>query len=154
MTPDARFEDGPSRPLNLGAHDLEDLNIISALAQDAILPLSQISWNKSRHRLALLINRLRREETPDHPERVQSLLVINTALTLSAQGSINNGKESILSLLAITFTPDNEPPGGILTLTFAQNTALRARVEAIDITLRDVTRPYLAPSGKIPDHGT
>ena len=31
--------------------------------------------------------------------------------------------------------------------------AIRARVEALEVTLKDVTRPYRAPSGHVPDHG-
>ena len=31
--------------------------------------------------------------------------------------------------------------------------AVALEVEALDVTLQDVTRPYLAPSGKVPDHG-
>ena len=38
MTEDATFEDGAERALDLGAVDAEDLNVLSALCQDAVLP--------------------------------------------------------------------------------------------------------------------
>jgi hypothetical protein len=41
---------------------------------------------------------------------------------------------------------------GRLTLTFAGDGALALEVEAINLALRDVTRPYQAPSGKTPSH--
>ncbi|MEL0285532.1 MAG: DUF2948 domain-containing protein, partial [Paracoccaceae bacterium] len=30
--------------------------------------------------------------------------------------------------------------------------AIRVTCEAIEVTLKDVTRPYIAPSGKTPQH--
>jgi hypothetical protein len=37
-------------------------------------------------------------------------------------------------------------------LTLAGDGAIRLSVEALDVTLKDVTRPYVAPSGKLPGH--
>ena len=39
-----------------------------------------------------------------------------------------------------------------MLLTLAGDGALRLEVEAIEVTLKDVTRPYRAPSGKVPHH--
>ncbi len=61
MTEDARFEDGGEKPLYLGALDLDDLQVISALVQDAVLQGSDIRWQAGQLRLALLVNRVRRE---------------------------------------------------------------------------------------------
>jgi hypothetical protein len=41
---------------------------------------------------------------------------------------------------------------GALVLTFAGDGALRIQVECLDLRLRDVTRPYSAPSGRKPEH--
>ena len=38
MTDDARFEDGAERALRLRAESPEDLQVIAALVQDAVLP--------------------------------------------------------------------------------------------------------------------
>ena len=38
MSEDARFEDGEDRALNIGAFDQSDLEIVSSLIQDSILP--------------------------------------------------------------------------------------------------------------------
>jgi hypothetical protein len=40
---------------------------------------------------------------------------------------------------------------GRVVLTLAGDGAIAAQAECLDVTLRDVTRPYLAPSGKAPD---
>ncbi len=152
MTEDARFEDGAARPLNLGALDVEDLQVVSALVQDAVLPVTEIKWQKGQRRLALLVNRLRREERAPQVERVQSLLVIDNVLGVSSQGVDRSDADMVLSVLAVEFEP-GEAPEGFVTLVLAGDGALRARVEALEVSLRDVTRPYVAPSRKLPDHG-
>lgn len=39
-----------------------------------------------------------------------------------------------------------------MILNFAGDGTLTAEVECINLDLRDVTQPYLAPSGKAPRH--
>jgi hypothetical protein len=39
-----------------------------------------------------------------------------------------------------------------VTLVLAGDGAIRASVECLDVTLKDVTRPYLAPSRHMPKH--
>lgn len=158
MTQDARFEDGGEQPLNLGALDAEDLQVISGLVQDAVLPVTEIRWQASKRRLGLLVNRIRREDPGSarqsgRPvERVQSLLVIDNVLGVASQGVERTDKDMILQVLTISFEPGADAEGAVV-LTLAGDGGLRARVEALEVSLRDVTRPYLAPSGKIPDHG-
>lgn len=158
MTEDARFEDGGERSLYLAAEDVADLEVISALVQDAVLPVSEIRWDRARLRLALLVNRLRREDLPTAqrlerpPERVQSLLVVDHVLKVASQGVDRRDRAVVLSVLRLGFEP-GEDGAGHLVLTLAGDGAVRAEVEALEVTLRDVTRPYLAPSGKLPDHG-
>ena len=59
MSEDARFEDGEDKALNLGVFDKNDLEIVSSLIQDSILPASEIKWLSYSNKLALLINRFR-----------------------------------------------------------------------------------------------
>lgn len=157
MTEDARFEDGGERPLNLGAMDVEDLKVLSALVQDAVFPISEMSWRPKTRQLAFLVNRLRWEDVAmagarKRPvERVQSLIVIDHVDGVSSQGVDRSDKDIILSVLSLTFEPGEDADGHVV-LTLAGDGALRAQVEALEVNLRDVTRPYLAPSGKIPTH--
>lgn len=154
MSEDARFEDGVAKPLNIGAMDLDDLAILSALAQDAVFPVTEMTWQPRNHRLAFLINRVRREDpvaSGPRPERVQSVLVVENVLRVASQGIDRSDKDTILSLLSVTFEPTDEVSGHVV-LTLAGDGAIRAEVEALDLTLRDVTRPYIAPSGKVPRH--
>jgi hypothetical protein len=154
MTDDATFEEGREAPLRLAAFDADDLTVISALAQDAVFPMTEIGWQARRNRFALLLNRFRWEDTArarHDPERVRSLLVVENVLGVASQGIDPEDRDTILSLLAITFEPEGEI-GGHLVLTLAGDGAIRLEIEALEIMLRDVTRPYRAPSGKVPGH--
>ena len=83
---------------------------------------------------------------------MQSLLVFEDVLAVRSQGIDRSDKDTILSLLDISFAPGADGTG-VVTLVLAGDGAIGLEVEALDATLRDVTRPYLAPSGKAPDHG-
>lgn len=156
MTQDAKFEDGREAPVNLGALDADDLKVISALAQDAVFPTTEMSWKPAQNRFGLLVNRFRWEDDarPRHgAERVRSLLVIDTVLKVESQGIDRTDPDMILSLLSVAFEP-GEDEAGYVVLTLAGDGAIRLTVEALDVALKDVTRPYRAPSGLVPDHET
>ncbi|PWE32184.1 DUF2948 domain-containing protein [Maritimibacter sp. 55A14] len=154
---DARFEDGTEAPLNLKALDTDDLTVISSLAQDAVFPVSEMTWQSGARRFAVLINRFRWEDREraekQHRkfERVQSLLVVEDVLKVAVQGVDRRDADLVLSLLSIGFEPGADGTGR-LVLTLAGDGAVALDVECIDVTLRDVTRPYVAPSGRAPDH--
>ncbi|MGC1503798.1 MAG: DUF2948 family protein [Sulfitobacter sp.] len=154
MTQDARFEDGGEAPLNLGALDTEDLKVISSLVQDAVFPASEMRWERGARRFALLLNRVRWEDdgkTRHAPERVQSVLMFKTVQGVASQDVPKGDADTILSLLSLSFE-ETDAPSGHVTLTLAGDGAIRLAVEAIEVTLKDVTRPYIAPSKKLPTH--
>jgi len=154
---DARFEDATEAPLHLVARDTEDLAVLSALVQDAVFPISEMRWQKGPRRFALLINRFRWEDRDAAEragrrfERVQSLLVVDEALSVRTQGIDRQDRDVVLSLLSVGFEPGEDGTGRVI-LTLAGDGAIALEAEALEITLKDVTRPYLAPSGKVPGH--
>ena len=155
MTKDASFEDGREAPLHLGALEAGDLQVVSSLAQDAVFPVTEMTWRAKERRFALLLNRFRWEDegrARHGAERVQSVLAIDNVLKISSQGIDRQDQDIVLSLLSVSFEPD-EDGAGQLMLTLAGDGAIRLSVEALDVTLKDVTRPYRAPSKKVPDHG-
>ena len=157
MTQDAKFEDGREAPLYLGALDPEDLQVIASLAQDAVFPITEMTWRPADRRFAVLVNRFRWEDLDAAQtrnravERVQSLIVVDQVLGVASQGIERSDPDMILSLLSITFQP-GEDGAGVVLMTLAGDGAIRLEVEALDVSLKDVTRPYLAPSKKVPDH--
>ena len=84
-------------------------------------------------------------------ERVQSVLAVDGVLRVASQGIDRSDGDVILSLLSLTFEPGEDGAGALL-LTLAGDGAIRLEVEALDVTLRDVTRPYTAPSRRTPAH--
>ena len=157
MSQDATFEEGREAPLYIAALDPEDLQVLSALAQDAVFPITEMRWQARQRRFALLLNRFRWEDLPAaerlkrKPERVQALLVIDNVMKVASQGIDRSDADMVLSLLAVSFTPGEDGTGEVL-LTLAGDGAIRLDVEALEATMKDVTRPYIAPSGKAPKH--
>jgi len=155
---DARFQDGGEGPLRLVAQDAEDLKVISTLVQDAVLPVTEMSHDRKRRRFALMLNRFRWEDRAEAEavgrayERVRSVLVVDDVLKVQSTGFDRTDKDLVLSLLSIDLVPGNDGAGR-LVLTLAGDGALALEVETLEVRLDDVTRPYRAPSGKVPTHG-
>ncbi len=151
---DARFEDGAETPLRLAAQDAEDLKVLAALVQDAVFPITEMRYDRRRRRVALLINRFRWERAARaavDPERVQALLVIDDVQGAATRGIDLQDRDLVLSLLDLAFTA-GEDGTGTLDLVLAGDGGVRLQVECLDVILRDVTRPYAAPSGRAPRH--
>ncbi len=166
---DARFEDGVEQPLRLIARDDRDLQIISALLQDAVMTGADMRFDRAQRRFSLLLNRFRWEDRDRAAasgrrfERVRCVLDFADVGGVQHQG-LTRDSDTVLSLLALAYEPESAPenateasegepagPGRVL-LTFAGDGALSLTVECLEVELRDVTRPYLAPSGKAPQH--
>lgn len=157
MTEDARFEDGKEAPLRLKALDAEDLGVIAALVQDAVFPAAEMRWDRKARRFALLLNRFRWEDAPNATarrrdfERVQAVLVFEDVMRVQSQGVDKSDPDIVFSLLSVAFAPGKDGAGRI-ELTLAGDGVIALDVEALEVVLRDVTRPYVAPSGKAPSH--
>ncbi len=154
---DARFEDGGDRPLRLKALDTHDLTVISSLTQDAVFPGSEMKWDRKARRFALLLNRFRWEDDANvkgarrQVERVQSVLSIEDVVGVQTQGLQARDADTVLSLLSIAFDAGLDGAGRLI-LTLSGDGAIGVDVEAMEVLLRDVTRPYIAPSRKVPQH--
>jgi hypothetical protein len=154
---DARFEDADEGPLRLIAQDGEGLAVLSTLLQDAVFPITEMSYSPKRRRFGLLLNRFRWEDRTAAEtarrgyERVQSLLVFEDVLAVHSQGIDRTDAETVLSLLSIAFIPGEDGTGRV-EMILAGDGAIALQVETLDVTLRDVSRPYLAPSGHVPTH--
>ena len=156
---DARFEDAgfADVPLRLAIESPDDVPVVSALLQDAVGLAGEITWMPRRHRLTMLLNRFRWE---DHAaaerdgrafERVRSALIFDGVLHVKASGLDPRERETIFSLLQITFEPGEDGAGRVV-LALAGDGALALDVECLDARLIDLTRPWEARAGKAPDH--
>jgi hypothetical protein len=157
MTEDARFEDASGAPLRLRALDTDDLRVVSALVQDAVTQCSDLAWKPGQRRFACLLNRFRWEDAaagrPGQAERVRSVLIVEDASRVRSSGIDRAEADTVLSVLEIAFEPGEDGTGRVV-LTLAGDGVIEVAVEALEVTLTDVTRPYPAPSGKEPSHET
>ena len=157
MTEDARFEDGGESPLRLKAEEPADVEVLAALVQDAVFPATEMTWQAKNRRFALLLNRFRWEDQQTAArsgravERVQSVLAFDDVAGVQSQGVTRGDADTILSLLTLTFEP-GEDGAGRMVMTLAGDGGIALAVEAVNVTLQDVTRPYIAPSRKTPEH--
>ena len=155
---DARFRDGEEGPLRLLAQEASDVPVLSALVQDAVLTAGDMSYDRRRRRFAALVNRFRWEDRDEAAregrpfERVRSLLAVEDVLAAKVMGIDPGQKDEILSILSLAWEP-GEDGTGRLVLILAGDGAVALEVEALDARLEDVTRPYIAPSRHVPDHG-
>ncbi|MEL7104722.1 MAG: DUF2948 family protein [Pseudomonadota bacterium] len=148
---DASFADGDEAPLRLRAFDAEDLSVISGLVQDAVFPGDEMTWDRKSRRFAVLLNRFRWERGGRAAERVQSVLAVEDAVAVQSQGIDPKDADTVFSVLSVTFEPGEDGTGRVV-LTLAGDGAIGIKVEALEIVLQDVTRPYVAPSGMRPEH--
>jgi len=136
--------------------DADDLQVVSALVQDAVFPASEMTWSRKDRRFAVLLNRFRWEDADGAKsrkrdfERVQSVLVIEDVMNVQTQG-VSKDNDTIMSLLSLAFEPGEDGTGRVV-LTLAGDGAIACEVEALEVVVRDVTRPYIAPSKKAPSH--
>lgn len=156
---DATFEEGAysDQPLRLAVESADDLTVASALVQDAVGLTGEISWMPRRHRLVVLLNRFRWEDRDTAAklgrafERVRTALMVDNVLRVQAMGLDPTDKDTVYSVLSITFAP-GEDGAGRLSMTLAGDGELGLDVECLDLKLIDLTRPWQAKSDSVPQH--
>ena len=142
--------------LKLIALDADDLSIISAHLQDAVLKVSDIAYLPKEKRFAALTHRFDWVEaikdgkngTRDLARR-QSALRFERVLGAQVNGIDLKAKSTVLSLLAIGFEPSEEPEGDVMLL-FAGGGAIKLHVECIEAEMKDLG-PVWQATGK-PQH--
>jgi hypothetical protein len=141
--------------LKLTALDAEDLQVVSAEMQDATVLVGDITYLRKQKKLAFVANRFCWESaaSPDaagsdgkgHFRRCRCGLQINRVFSVKYANVRRDNPEGVLSLLAIQFYPDEDPPGGVIELTFSGGGALRAEVECIEAALDDLGVSWETP---------
>jgi Protein of unknown function (DUF2948) len=122
--------------LKLAAKDTEDLAIISAHMQDALVRVSDIRYLRKTRQFVLVANRFAWELQPN-AERRRTGLHFEHVLSVKQQGLASLDKGHILSLLSMTFE-ETKAPEGTLTLTFSAGCSIKLQIEYIDLWLKDL----------------
>ena len=129
--------------LKLLAEDAEDLEVLAAALQDAVLKIGDIAWEAKARRLTLTLNRYRWGAA--EPERVRTAVQVGSVLGVQTRRLRRNAREAVVELLTLAFEP-GEAPGGRLVFRFAGDADLAVEVECIDLVLADVSEPWAAKS--------
>ena len=140
--------------LKLIALDAEDLSVISAFCQDAVLKVSDLQYLPAEKRMILQMNRFVWEQEGGRAkswERRRAVLHFERVGRVQAQGIDRRKKDQVLSLLAISFGV-GDAPAGVVEIAFAGGATLRLEVECIEAQLADMAAAWETTSR--PDHGT
>ena len=144
--------------LRLVALDQEDLAIVSAHLQDAIVRVGDFTYLPLERRFAIVGRRFDWEAGPNEPPRRRLTgLHFERVTAVRTRGIDRSNPDAVLNLLAITFQ-ERDTPSGIATLIFADGGAVQVEVECIEVQMKDLGPVWEAegrPSHDVPtDAGT
>jgi hypothetical protein len=136
----------PDGVFKLRAEDAEDLAVISACVQDALVSVRDLTYDRDARRFVVVANRFRREAAAAAPpfERTMCALAFDNVDSVTYRGFRRSDDERILSLLAI------RPGDGIIDLDFSGGATVRLSMAAIDCRAADIGEPW--PTVWQPDH--
>lgn len=126
--------------LKLIALDEEDLAVLSAHVQDAILKVGDLIYLPKESRFVVVMNRFIWEKADGRRrnyERRRAALTFDRVRTVKTSCIRREDGDAVLELLAIDFEA-TDPPAGAVTLFFAGGGALRLEVECIEARLADL----------------
>jgi hypothetical protein len=137
--------------LKLVALDRDDLEVVSAHLQDAVIRTADIHWRPSEQRLVIGLCRFDWEaahaQVPAYRRR-HAALRFERALGCKTL-KIDASNDTDLNLLSVAFT-ESDAPSGVVTLTFSGGGVLRLEVECLEAELVDLGEAWAAVA--CPDH--
>lgn len=132
------MSDPVAEPLKLIALDADDLSVISAHLQDAVLKRGDIAWLPAERRFALALRRFDWEGAGQGQKRRRLAALHFERVTAARSTKIGAGaNDTVLSLLAVTFD-ETDSPAGEVTLHFSDGAAIRLAVECIEAQMKDL----------------
>jgi len=147
----------PSEPLKFVVLDEEDLEVVSAHIQDAVVKANDVLWRPREKRLVVALNRFDWEgaqtEQPEFRRR-RAALRFERVLACKCRQLDPARKDEVLNLLAVEFA-ETDAPSGVVTLTFSGGAALRLDVECLEAELADLGPSWTAaacPAHSIEDN--
>lgn len=145
--------------LKLIALDEEDLKVVSAHLQDAVMTVGDLAYLPRERRFAAVLNRfdwVAAAEAEQRGEKVfqrrRAALRFEQVKGARVRGIVLGDKRRVLNLLAVSFERSGaEDPGGRISLIFAGDAQIELDVEFIEAELRDLGAVWSAASK--PRHG-
>jgi hypothetical protein len=144
--------------LKLVALDKDDIEVVSAHVQDALVKVADIFWQPREHRFVMALKRFDwmnaadadalKNKAPDY-RRCRTALRFERVISCKCRGLDQTGKDALLNLLAVEFV-DHDAPAGTVTMTFSGGGAIRLEVECLEAELVDLGEVFTAMA--CPDH--
>jgi hypothetical protein len=126
--------------LKLVALDRDDIEIISAHLQDAVVKSADVHWRPAEKRLVIALNRFdwegAHQASPEFRRR-RAALRFERVLACKCRNCTAAKKDQVLNLLAVSFE-ETDQPAGVITLLFSGGAALRLEVECLEAELADL----------------
>ena len=142
--------------LKLIALDEDDLKIISAQLQDALVRMDELTFLPKERRFVAMTKRFdwlkvngKTDGDGQLYERRQAALRFERVLGAQFRNLPLDNKDGVEELLAMHFEP-TDAPGGFVNLIFAGGGAIRLQVECIEAEMRDLGPVWRTRSK--PDH--
>ena len=127
--------------LKLIALDDEDLGVLSAHLQDAVLRVADLAYLRAERRFAMIVNRFDwaspEKDQDGQFARLRAALRFEKVASAQVAGLNLKDASKVLSLMAITFETTKEP-AGVVRLVFSGDAAIRLEVECVEAELRDL----------------
>jgi Protein of unknown function (DUF2948) len=126
--------------LRLVALDTDDLEVVSAHLQDAVVSVGDVHWRPGEKRLVIGLARFDWEgaqAVPPELQRRSTVLRFDRVRSFKCRNIDCSDKKTMLNLLAVSFDETDSPTGAV-TLTFSGGGALRLEVECLECALADL----------------
>ena len=147
------MSDRSTEPLRLIAQDEDDLAVLSAQMQDAVVRVGDMAWLPKARRFALVGCRFDwMAAEAGRRERCHTGLHFESVRSARLRGFGQQDPNATLNLLGIVFTP-TEAPSGIVDLVFSGEAGVRLEVECLEAQLRDLGSRWKTnrQPGHVPD---
>jgi hypothetical protein len=136
--------------LKFVALDADDLAVVSAHLQDAVVKASEVLWRPTEQRLVVGLNRFDWEAAqggnsggePQYRRR-RAALRFERVRSCKCRDLSPVNPDEVLNLLAVEFA-ETDTPSGVVTLTFSGGPALRLEVECLEAELVDLGPTWTA----------
>lgn len=131
--------------LKLRAEDADDLMVLSACLQDALVPVRDLAYVSDEQMFVFVANRFRWERgvrtAPGERERVLCAVSFAAVLGVSYRGFRRTEEDRILALLTIR-VGRAQAVGGVVHLDFSGGAAIRLNVAHIRCRAKDLGEPW------------
>ncbi|MBL4720188.1 MAG: DUF2948 family protein [Alphaproteobacteria bacterium] len=134
---------GENGPIKLRARDAEDLAVVSAMLQDAILPLGDMTYDPDEKSFILALNRFRWEQDQQNAqhERVHTGVRFDLVERVRYSGIDMKNRGVFLNILSIDHQLLSENLDNIL-IYFSGGGCICLEIDAISCLLSDFGAPW------------